>query len=133
LRDCEKQLMSPARQRHTPQFGRLLATVVANRTNTRSVDMSLDVDQIKNSLKRELEALQAIAEELRLKAALARADLKSELDGLEIKLRRAHEDIVRIGEHVKAPLHELESAVRALLVEVRVGFERLRKAFEEQS
>ena len=95
--------------------------------------MSVDVEQIKTSLKRELESLQAVAEELRLKLTLARADLKSELDTLETKLRRAHEDIVRMGEHVKAPLHELESAIRAILVEVRAGFERLRNAFEEQS
>lgn len=95
--------------------------------------MSLDVEKIKQSLKQELESLQTVAEELRLKAALARADLKSELDSLESKLRRAQEDLVRTGEHVKAPLHELESAARSLFAEVRVGFERLRKAFDEQS
>jgi predicted nucleic acid-binding Zn-ribbon protein len=110
-----------------------LAVPIAPPEQYKERGMSVDVDQIKNSLKRELEALQGMAQELRLKAALARADLKSELDMLETKLRRAHEDILRIGEHVKAPLHELDSAVRALLVEVRVGFERLRKAFEEQS
>jgi predicted nucleic acid-binding Zn-ribbon protein len=95
--------------------------------------MSLDVDQIKNSLKTELESLQGIAEELRLKLTLARADLKSEFSTLETKLHRAHEDIMRMGRHMKAPLHELESAIRAILVEVRAGFDRLRKAFEEQS
>lgn len=95
--------------------------------------MSVDVDQIKSSLTRELDSLQKIADELRLKAALARADLKSELSRLETVLHRAHEDVVRMGEHLKAPLHELEAAVRSLLTEVRTGFERLRKAFEEQS
>lgn len=94
--------------------------------------MTFDANREKYSLKPELESLQQIAEELRLKGALARADIKSEFDRLETKLRRAHEDLVRTGEHVKAPLHEIESAAGAVLVEVRAGFERLRKAFENQ-
>jgi hypothetical protein len=92
--------------------------------------MGLDVNQVKASLQREQDALQGIAEELRLKASLARADIKAELDRIEVKLRRAHEDILRLGEHVKAPLHELESAILQLLAEVRAGFENIRKAFE---
>lgn len=94
--------------------------------------MTFDANQDKYSLKPELESLQQLAEELRLKGALARADIKSEFDRLEAKLRRAREDLVRTGEHVKAPLHEIESAAGAILAEVRTGFERLRKAFESQ-
>lgn len=95
--------------------------------------MTVDVNQIKAALQRELDGLQPTVEELRLKASLARADLKSELDALETKLRRAHEDVRRMGEHVKGPLHELESAVRTLLTEAKTGLERLRKAFENPS
>ena len=94
--------------------------------------MTVDVNQIKAALQRELDALQPVAQELRLKAALARADLKSELDGLEVKLRRAQEDVRRLGEHVQGPLHELEGAARTLLKELGAGFERLKKAFETE-
>ena len=95
--------------------------------------MSVDVKEVKTSLQREQDSLQGIAEELRLKATLARADIKDELDRLEVKLRRAHEDISRLGEHMKPPLHELESAVRKLLAEVRTGFDNVRKAFDAQN
>lgn len=94
--------------------------------------MTFDANQDKYSLKPELESLQQIAEELRLKGALARADIKSEFDRLEGKLRRAGEDLTRTGEHVKAPLLEIESAARAILGEVRTGFERLRQVFDTQ-
>jgi peptidoglycan hydrolase CwlO-like protein len=92
--------------------------------------MTLDMNQVKTALQRELDALQRIAEELNLKVALARADLKSELSLLDTKLRRAHEDIQRMNEHLKTPLHELESAVRALFADVRSGLDRVRHAFE---
>lgn len=92
--------------------------------------MSVDMNQVKATLQRELNALQGLAQELNVKAALARADLKTELDQVEIKLRRAHEDIQRMNEHIKQPLHQLESALRTLLSEIRAGLERVRKAFE---
>jgi hypothetical protein len=60
--------------------------------------MGVDVKQVKSALQRELAKLQQTSEELQLKAALARLDIKAELSRLESKLRRAHQDIHRIGE-----------------------------------
>ena len=48
-------------------------------------------ETIKNTFKRELEALATIRDELKLKAHLAREDAKDEIDRLETKYRPVDE------------------------------------------
>jgi hypothetical protein len=95
--------------------------------------MSHELIKVKAALQRELDALQRMADTLNLKVALGRADMRSELGRLETKLRRAREDILRINQHLKAPLYELESGVLALLAEVRAGLARMRQGFERSN
>jgi hypothetical protein len=54
------------------------------------------------------------------------ADMRSELEQLEHKFERAQEELGRIGAHSKSALHEIERAIRTLLSELRIGYERIR-------
>jgi septation ring formation regulator EzrA len=92
--------------------------------------MGFDVTEVKATLQRELNSLRQTAQELRVQAALARGDAKTECDRLESTLHRVHEDIQRMGEHVKTPLQDMETNARSLLKEVKQGFERLRRTLE---
>ena len=86
----------------------------------------IDSEKLKTTLQRDLEALRATREELRLQASLARADLRSELERLEQKFALAQEQIGRIGAHSMAALQEIENSVRTIFSELRSGYERLR-------
>jgi ParB-like chromosome segregation protein Spo0J len=61
-------------------------------------------DAAKISFQRELDALQTIRDELKLKAHLAKADVKDELDRLETRWQRVEEELQRSTGHLKAPL-----------------------------
>lgn len=90
--------------------------------------MTFDTTKLKATLQRELDLLKETGEELRVQAALARAELKTEWERLEKRLHVAQEEINRVGEHAKGPLQDIEKGARALLDEIKQAFERLRKA-----
>lgn len=90
--------------------------------------MTFDSTKLKAALQHELDLLKQTGEELRVQATLARAELKTEWERLEKRLHVAQEEINRVGEHAKGPLHEIERASRAILDEVKQAFERIRKA-----
>jgi len=90
--------------------------------------MAFDVNELKATLQRELDSLRQTGQECRVHAALARADMKSEYDRLELLLQRIQADVSRMGEHMKAPLNDIEVAARKLFDEAEHGFKRLRDA-----
>ncbi|MET0387396.1 MAG: hypothetical protein ABW321_15615 [Polyangiales bacterium] len=92
--------------------------------------MAIDVNHLKAALQRDVDALRQTSQELRVQAHLARADLKVECDRLELLLRRVQEDVARMGEHVKTPLHDMEAALRKLIDEIGHGFSRVRAALQ---
>lgn len=61
----------------------------------------------KLSFKREVEALQAIRDELKVKAHLAKAEIKDEWSQLEGQLNHLEEELLRTADHVKEPLHAI--------------------------
>jgi len=89
--------------------------------------MTFDTTKLKASLQRDLDLLKQTGEELRVQATLARAELKNEWERLEKRLHQAQEEINRVSEHAKGPLHEIERASRSLLDEIKQAFDRLRK------
>ncbi|HEX4354393.1 MAG TPA: hypothetical protein VHZ95_15795 [Polyangiales bacterium] len=79
-------------------------------------------DDLKDALARELDSLTAAREEIRLKAHLAKADAKTDLDKLEQTWERVQEQAKRI--HTKA---DLEASLRGLIEELKSGYERLKR------
>jgi signal transduction histidine kinase len=77
----------------------------------------------------ELDTLTAIRDELKLKAHLARADMRDELDKLEQRFRRLEERLPRDVAHVKAPLEAIGQDAKDLIHELKVGYEDLRGRF----
>jgi hypothetical protein len=79
------------------------------------------------SFERELEALQTIRDELKLKAHLAKADVKDEINRLETKWQRVEDELRRSAEHLKQPLANMGQDTKSLVQELRQGFESVKR------
>ena len=90
--------------------------------------MTFDINKVKAILQGELDGLVKSGEELRLQASLLKAEAREEWDRVEQKLRLAQEEVSRVGEHAKVPLHEMESAARKLFAELQSSLERIRQS-----
>jgi hypothetical protein len=82
-------------------------------------------NDLKDVLQRELDMLTAAREEIRLKAHLAKADAKSELDRLEKTWERVQEEAKRV--HTKGHVEDIEASVRGLIEELKSGYERVKR------
>lgn len=82
---------------------------------------------IKEKFKRELDALATIRDELKLKAHLARQDVRDEIDRLEDKLRRADEDLDRMKAHTKSEVDRIGNDFKDLLLELKQGYESVKR------
>jgi hypothetical protein len=82
-------------------------------------------EDLKSALQNELVALTRTRDELRLKAHLAKADAKDELDRLEKTWERVQEQAQRI--HAKDVVEGIESGVRGLIEELKSGYERIKR------
>jgi lauroyl/myristoyl acyltransferase len=82
-------------------------------------------NELKDALQREVGVLTGVREEIRLKAHLAKADARSELDRLEKIWERLEEEEQRV--HVKGHAQEIEASVRALLEELKTGYQNVKR------
>jgi uncharacterized phage infection (PIP) family protein YhgE len=82
---------------------------------------------IKSKFKRELDAITTIRDELRLKAHLARKDLKDEIAELESKLSRADDEISRVKAHAQNDVEQIGASFKDLLTELKQGFESVKR------
>jgi len=80
---------------------------------------------------RELDSLARSRDELKLQIHLAKADAKSEWERLERTFRRIEEEVQRSASASKEPLAQLGDAARALLVELKSGYERVKGELSE--
>ncbi len=80
----------------------------------------------KQKFTRELDALVTIRDELKLKAHLAKADLKDELDRLETKWQQVENDLRLTVDHAKEPLQDIGHKTGELLKELKKGYESVR-------
>jgi hypothetical protein len=96
----------------------------------------IDVNTLKATLQRELDLLSQLREELRLKAHLAKADAKTELDRLETTWLRVQEEIKRVGEHSKESAQEISAEIgvsaRKLVDELKTHYSRIKSEIEEK-
>jgi len=79
----------------------------------------------KMTFKREIEALQTIRDELKVKTHLAKADIKDELSQLESKWQRVEEELRRTANQVKEPLHSISAQTKELVSELKQGYENI--------
>ncbi len=86
-----------------------------------------DSKLLKTKLQRELDLVRAMREEVDLESTLSRAEARSSWDQLERRLQLAQEEIDRIGDHAARPFHAIEEDSRALIDEIKHGYERLRR------
>jgi hypothetical protein len=85
------------------------------------------MEEQKISFKREFEALVTIRDELKLKAHLAKADMKDELNRLEKRWLRLEEELRREGSHMREPLEELNASAKELVDELKRGYESIKR------
>jgi hypothetical protein len=86
-----------------------------------------DAKMLKHKLQRELDLVRAMREEVDLQATLARAEARTSWAHLDQRLQLAQEEIDRIDEHAARPFHAIEEDSRALIDEIKHGYERLRR------
>jgi len=75
-------------------------------------------------------SVRQMRDELRLKASLLRADLRDQLDRLEVQWREVERDLRPVGEAVDASAKELGASARDLLKTVQAGYARIRDAVQ---
>lgn len=75
---------------------------------------------------REFEALVTIRDELKLKAHLAKADLKDELDRLEKKWQTVENELRLTVSHAKEPIQTIGHKTGELINELKQGYESIR-------
>jgi hypothetical protein len=81
----------------------------------------------KVSFKREFEALATIRDELKVKAHLAKAEVKDELGRLENRWQMLEQELRRSSSHVKEPLDDINTSAKELVTELKKGYENLKR------
>jgi hypothetical protein len=91
-----------------------------------------DMDQQTNltDFKRELAAIETLRDELKLKAHLARTEIKSQLDELERRWLLADEQFQRAKSHVEQDKAHVEHKLAQLLGDLKLGYQNVKRAFE---
>lgn len=82
-------------------------------------------NELNDTLQNELNLLAGLRDEIRLKAHLAKADARSELDHLEKTWERFQEQAGRV--HVKGHAQEIEASLRGLIDELKGGYTRIKR------
>ena len=76
----------------------------------------------------EVHGIEQLRDELRVKAALLRADMRDELAALEKQWAKIERDLEPVREAVGATAKEVGASTMELLKTVRAGYERVRAA-----
>lgn len=88
-------------------------------------------DSTLHSFKRELDALATVRDELKLKAHLARAEARTQLDELEKKWGLAQERYEQAKSHAQRDVTLLQSEFQTLVGDLKKGFQSVKRSFEE--
>ena len=83
-------------------------------------------------LQRDLEPLIKLRDELKVQMHLAKAELKQDWERLEGTFQRVQDDLRYTGEQSKQPARELSTAAKALLEELKRGYDRVTNGLKEQ-
>jgi uncharacterized spore protein YtfJ len=91
----------------------------------------MDTLRLRETLQAELEKLARTRDELRVQAALGKAETRSELNRLESVWQRVQDELRRLGEQAIAPAAEIGGAARSLVEELAQGYGRVRRDLED--
>jgi len=91
----------------------------------------MDTLRLRETLQAELEKLARTRDELRMQAALGKAETRSELNRLESVWHRVQEELRRLGEQAIAPAAEIGGAARSLVEELAQGYGRVKRDLED--
>lgn len=91
----------------------------------------MDTLRLRETLQAELEKLARTRDELRMQAALGKAETRTELNRLESVWQRVQEELRRLGEHALAPAAEIGGAARSLVEELTQGYGRVKRDLED--
>lgn len=81
----------------------------------------------KTNFKRELESLATIRDELKLKAHLAKNEIRDELERLERKWLLADEELQRAKTHAKEDVDSISKSAKELLLDLKQGYESVKR------
>ncbi|MEM6731257.1 MAG: hypothetical protein AAF658_06855 [Myxococcota bacterium] len=81
----------------------------------------------RDQLDREVEDLKQVRDELRVKAHLAKADIKDALDQLENRWPEVEASLKRFEGQAARALDDFGDAARSLIRELRDGYQRVKK------
>lgn len=79
-------------------------------------------------LKQETQDLRRIRDELRVKAHLAKAEMRERWDGLEKAFQTLEQRAKRASRAAEQPMQQIEADVRKLARDLREGYRRIRDA-----
>lgn len=91
----------------------------------------MDTLRLRETLQAELEKLARTRDELRMQAALGKAETRSELNRLESVWQRVQDELRRLGEQALAPAAEIGGAARSLVEELAQGYGRVKRDLED--
>jgi len=88
---------------------------------------NLSASELKAQLDQEYRDLKQVRDELRVKAHLAKADMKDAWEDLEAKWPKVEASLKRFEGQATQALDEFGSATRTLFRELREGYRRMKK------
>lgn len=91
----------------------------------------MDTVRLRDTLQAELDKLARTRDELRVQAALGKAETRTELNRLESVWQRVQDELRRLGEHALAPAAEIGGAARSLVEELAQGYSRVKRDLED--
>jgi len=90
-----------------------------------------DARDVKAALQRELDLLSKARDELRAQVQLAKTEAQQEWKKLEAMWLGVETEFKRVGEQSKEPVKDMAAAARALMEELRHGYERVKLQLSE--
>jgi chromosome segregation ATPase len=93
--------------------------------------MSDATNELKAALRKDLDALRSLRDELCVQATLAKAEARTEWTRLEGRFQLLQEELGRVQNHSKSTLQEIESKISVLAEELKRGYDSIRRAFQQ--
>jgi|WetSurMetagenome_2_1015567.scaffolds.fasta_scaffold1025972_2 hypothetical protein len=93
--------------------------------------MSDATNELKAALRKDLDALRSLRDELRVQATLAKAEAHTEWTRLESRFELLQEELGRVQNHSKGTLQEIEGKIGVLVDELKRGYDSIRRAFQQ--
>jgi hypothetical protein len=130
LQDLREPPIAPVASKHAARGESKVARAVLLCLVEREASTMVDVKHLKATLQHELESLVRTRDELRVQAHLAKADARKELERLEAGLLQLQDEAKRMAMHSKDAAHDIGATTRALLDDLKQGFDRIKRELQ---